>query len=85
MGYLVRTFSAVIEHIAEVLILAAGRFKIKYKVLHAQAKVIERILEFSNGLLHPLMAGLGFSRKLSKFGAIRLWESFDLGEELVEA
>ena len=66
------------------LVFTAGRFEIEHEVLHADAEVIERVLELGDRLLHLLVAGFGIRGELLEFALLVAGEVVDLLEKLVE-
>src|SRR3954454_4997238 len=47
--------AGLLEHLAEVSVLAAGRFQVEHEVLDAQAQVIQALLERADRLLQTLV------------------------------
>jgi hypothetical protein len=74
-----------LDHVAEILVLAACRFEIEDEIFDRETEMIEGFLEIADGLLHPLMARLCLGGERFELGTIGLGEGIDLLEELGEA
>ena len=68
----------------QVRVFTSRSFEIEHQVLHAEAKIVKRLLEFTYGLLNPIAAVLRILSELLQPVSLLERQLTDLGQQFGE-
>ena len=76
--------AVLLEHLAQVRVLPAGRFEVEHQVFDLQTKVIHALLQVADRLAQFLVAGLRFLGHGGELFTLGLGQGRDLAHQFTE-